>query len=184
MIRSTPPRPRRKGGIGRPPQPRALLKIRGTFRSDRHDSAGEPQAEGDLATRPPPEWMTASQREFWTETLLDAPKDVLRRIDWALFAGYVETWDRYTRLVRAQQRLDAATEVPFLIKGASGPHISPYLRQMDRCLLLLARYGGEMGFTPAGRARLAVARLQDEDAAANDWAALRQLRLVHDRDKE
>jgi P27 family predicted phage terminase small subunit len=162
----------------------SLLRIQGTLRPVRHADIAEPEAAGDLATKPPPEWMTASQREFWTETLLDAPKDVLRRIDWAMFAGYVETWDRYVRLIQAQQRLDAATEVPFLIKGASGPHISPYLRQMDRCLLLLARYGGEMGFTPAGRARLAVARLEDEDAAANDWAALRQLRLVHDRDKE
>lgn len=176
MIRSTPPKPRRKGGIGRPPKPVALLKIQGTFHPSRLP-AGEPQAVGDLATRPPPEWMTASMRDFWTETLVDAPKDILRRIDWALFAGYVETWDRYTRLVRAQQRLDAGLDLPFLVKTNSGPTISPYLRQMDRCLLLLARYSGEMGFTPAGRARLAVAKAQDEDDAG-DWAALRRLRVV------
>jgi P27 family predicted phage terminase small subunit len=177
MAQSSRPTSRRKGGIGRPPKPVALLKIQGTFQPIRRQG-DEPQAVGDLATKAPPDWMTPSMRDFWTETLVDAPKDILRRIDWALFAGYVETWDRYTRLVRAQQRLDAATEVPFLIKGASGPHISPYLRQMDRCLLLLARYGGEMGFTPAGRARLAVARLQDEDDDAQSWAALRQLRVI------
>jgi P27 family predicted phage terminase small subunit len=155
----------------------SLLRIQGTLRPVRHADIAEPEAAGDLATKPPPEWMTPSMRDFWTETLIDAPKDILRRIDWALFAGYVELWDRYTRLVQAQQRLDAATEVPYLIKGGSGAVISPFLREMNRCLLLLARYAGEMGFTPAGRARLAVAR-QDEDDAANDWAALRRLRVI------
>lgn len=178
MTRSSPIKRGRSDGGGRRPKPLALLKIQGTFQPVRHGHIAEPQAEGDLATRPPPEWMTASMRDFWTETLVDAPKDILRRIDWSLFCGFVEVWDRYVRLVRAQQRLDAGLDLPFLVKTNSGPTISPYLRQMDRCLLLLARYGGEMGFTPAGRARLAVAKAQDEDDAANDWAALRRLRVV------
>ncbi len=176
----------RKRKSGPRPKPTSLLKIQGTFRPVRHASRDpEVEAPGELAAKVPPEWMTATQREFWTETLLDAPKDILRRIDWAQFAGYVEVWDRYVRLVQAQQRLDKGLALPFLVKGASGaPALSPYLRQMNQCLILLARYAGELGFSPAARAALGRPADDRDDAANDEWTALRKPRLVHDRDKE
>ena len=174
---------RRKSGPK--PKPVALLKMQGTFHPSRHaDRALEVEAPGDLATRPPPEWMTAAQREFWTETLVDAPKDILQRIDWVLLAAYCEVWTRYTRLVKAQQHLDAGLDLPFLVKGSAGPMISPYLRATNQCLVLLARYAGELGFSPAARASLGHPADDREDDGADEWAALRKLRLVHDRDKE
>lgn len=159
--------------------------MQGTFHPSRHAGREvEAEAPGDLATRPPPEWMTATQREFWTETLVDAPQGILRRADWPLFAAYCEVWDRYTRLVQAQQRLDAGLDLPFLVKGSAGPVISPYLRACNQCLVLLVRYAAELGFSPAARAQLGRPADDREDDGADEWAALRKLRLVHDRHKE
>ena len=113
----------------------------------------EPEAEGNLDFKPPPEWLTPAQRDFWCETLLDAPRDLLKRIDWAMFAEYVQTWDRYVTAVLAQRKLDADAPLPFLVKGSNGPVTSPYLRQMNHCIVLLTRLQVEMGFTPVARTR-------------------------------
>ena len=143
----------------------------------------EVEAPGDLASKPPPEWLTTQQKKFWGEALADAPKGLLRRADWAMFVGYVETWDRYTRLVQAQQRLDADLDLPFLVRGSGGPALSPYLRAMNHCLMLLIRIETELGFTPTARVHFG-RREDDQDDAANDeWAALRRLRVI-DGDKE
>lgn len=167
------------------PKPVSVLKMPGTFHPSRHAGREvEVEAPGELSSKPPPEWMTTAQREFWTETLLDAPKDILRRIDWVLFAAYCEVWDRYTRLVKAQQRLDTGLDLPFLVKGSAGPVISPYLRSMNQALILLARYSAELGFSPAARASLGRPADDDRGDRADEWMALRSLRLVHDRDKE
>jgi P27 family predicted phage terminase small subunit len=153
--------------------------MQGTFRPVRHAGREvEVEAPGDLAEKPPPEWMTATQREFWTQTLAYAPKDILRRIDWTLFAGYVEVWDRYVRLVQAQQRLDASLDLPFLVKGSAGPALSPYLRACNQCLVLLARYSAELGFSPAARASLGRPADDRDDDGAAEWSALRKLRVI------
>ena len=130
---------RRKSGPR--PKPVAVHKMQGTFQPVRHAGREvEVEAPGDLAPKPPPEWLSQAARGFWTETLVDAPQGILRRADWPLFAAYCETWDRYTRLVQAQQRLDQDLAMPFLVKGSAGPVISPYLRACNQCLVLLARY--------------------------------------------
>ena len=38
---------------------------------------------GRLRTKTAPSWLTEDQRELWTELLRNAPKDILRRTDWA-----------------------------------------------------------------------------------------------------
>ena len=125
---------RGRGRRGPRPKSAAQHKITGTYQPVRH--AGREvkvEAPGDLASKPPPEWLTTQQKKFWGEALADAPKGLLRRADWAMFVGYVETWDRYTRLVQAQQRLDADLDLPFLVRGSGGPALSPYLRAMNHC---------------------------------------------------
>jgi P27 family predicted phage terminase small subunit len=175
----TPSR-RVKSTRGRPPKPTVLHKIEGTARPHRHDiRMAEPQAEGDLAHKPAPEWLTDSQRELWADLLLDAPRDLLKRIDWSVFANYIEVVDRHARLVQAQQKLDQDQSLPFLVKSKHGPMLSPYLRAINHCVLLMIRMQGEMGFTPAARARLVTAPPEREgDDAANPWNVLRSLRVV------
>ena len=165
---------------GRPPKPTLLHKIEGTARPHRHDvRRAEPEVEGDLAHKPAPDWLTDAQRQLWSDFLLDAPRDVLKRIDWAVFANYIEVVDRHARLIRAQQKLDQGTEMPFLVKAKHGPMLSPYLRAINHCVLLMIRMQGEMGFTPAARARLVTGSPESEDDEASDgWDVLRTLRVV------
>lgn len=155
----------------------ALHKIEGTFQPVRHGGLVEPEAHGDLAAKPPPGWMTSAQRELWAECLLDAPRDLLRRIDWAVFANYIELVDRHAILIRAQQKLNQDLALPFLIKTSSGIAVSPYLRAINQCVLLMTRLQGEMGFTPIARARFARVETEPDEIDAG-WDVLRKLRII------
>ena len=68
--------------------------------------------------------------------------------------------------------------MPFLVKGSAGPVISPYLRACNQCLVLLARYAAELGFSPAARASLGRPADDDRGDGPDEWAALRKLRLI------
>lgn len=172
-------RSRRSGRArgGRPPKPTVLHKIEGTFQPSRHaERSIESKTEGDLALKSVPEWLSESQRALWADILLDAPKEVLRRIDWVLFCNYIELVDRHAHLVQAQRRLNEGEPWPFLIKGQHGLALSPYLRAINHCVLLMTRLQGEMGFTPASRAGLVVP-WPDEDDIDPGWDELRSLRV-------
>ena len=181
---SSPPRINRIGGAGRPPKPIALHKLEGTYQPSRHKGrAGrEPVADGDLDQKPAPSWLTPSQRELWTEVLLDAPRALLRRIDWAVFANYIEVLDRHAQLIQAQQQLNRGQAMPYLVKGPNGfAVLSPYLRAINHCVLLMARLQSEMGFTPAARARFAVINAGEDDPgeeSGTGWDSLRKLRII------
>jgi P27 family predicted phage terminase small subunit len=158
MARTRPPpnhRATRRGG--RPPKPVQLHKIEGTYQPVRHASRGDQlDAPGELSGKRPPGWMNQAQRKLWRELLTDAPAGVLRRIDAALLANYCELRDRYRQLVEAQRQLDRAQPMPFLVKSPTGAALSPYLRAINHCVLLLTRLAAEMGFTLAARAGLPV----------------------------
>lgn len=163
---------------GRPPKPTALLKLQGTLRPY-HASRADPEAPGDLAHKPAPEWMTAAQRDLWAEILLDAPADLLRRIDWVVFANYIEIVDRHAKAVLAQRKLDEGQALPFLVKRKDGPAISPYLRVINHCVLIMRNLQGEMGFTPQARSRFKLSDHKEPDAdAGTGWELLRSLRVV------
>jgi phage terminase small subunit len=50
--------------------------------------------------------------------------------------------------------------MPLLTMSAQGnPSVSPYLQIMQRCTLLMARLGSEMGFSPSSRVSLGVPAL-------------------------
>jgi len=166
---------------GRRPKPVKLHKLQGTFNVTRHRGRIEPQASGDLSSKPPPDFFTDTQRELWTDALLDAPAGVLARIDWGLLVAYIETLDRYFRAIEAQRALDRGQQLPFLTKGKNGPITSPFIRIMNHCIALNARLAAEMGFTPSGRARIGALRgIADEapQAADDAWAQMRQFRLI------
>jgi hypothetical protein len=139
---SKPPRIRNAGNRGgRPPKPVQLHKIEGTYQPVRHAGRGDRlEAPGELSGKRPPIWMDDAQRKLWREVLADAPRGVLRRIDAVLFANYIELLDRYRRLVAAQRQLDRAQPMPFLVKGHDGVAVSPYLRPLNHCVLLLTRW--------------------------------------------
>jgi P27 family predicted phage terminase small subunit len=163
---------------GRPVKPTVLHKLEGTTRSY-HASRADPEAVGDLAHKPAPEWMTEAQKELWAEVLLDAPKNLLRRIDWVVFANYIEIVDRHAKAVQAQRKLDEGQPLPFLVKHKDGPGISPYIRVINHCVLIMRNLQGEMGFTPQARARFKVPDSREPNVdEGTGWELLRSLRVV------
>jgi P27 family predicted phage terminase small subunit len=167
---------------GQPPKPTAVHKLEGTLRPY-HGQRRDPVAPGSLSTKSPPTWMSDTQREMWMETLLDAPRDVLARIDWQMFASYIELADRHQRAVLAQRKLDDGQALPFLTKRKGGVGTSPYIRIINNTVLLMARLQSEMGFTPVARARLLRAPGDDPDNDPNTgWALLDSLRVIDMQD--
>jgi P27 family predicted phage terminase small subunit len=179
MARTRPPRNQRASRRGgRPPKPVQLHKIEGTYQPVRHAGRGDQlEAPGELSGKRPPAWMDDAQRKLWRALLTDAPAGVLRRIDAALLANYVELLSRYRQLVEAQRQLDRAQPMPFLVKSPSGATLSPYLRAINHCVLLLTRLAAEMGFTPAARAGLPVAGAADS-ADDDGWNKLGRLLVI------
>jgi hypothetical protein len=164
---------------GRPPKPTALLKLQGTFRKHRHANRKDDiVALPELRGLPPPIDMPPAQAEIWTDILSRTPPGMAARLDYELFRRYVELLDRYHRARDAQAELDRNNKLPLLIETPQGLQISPYVREMDKLVLLLTRLQHELGYTPAGRAR---ASWSDADEAElnETWGELRKpLRIV------
>ena len=178
----SPPKPPRLQSAGsrrgRPPKPALVHQVEGTWQPSRHGAApGELGAPGELSGKRPPAWMNDAQRKLWHEVLRDAPPGLLRRVDWALLANYIELLNRHAQAVEAQRQLDRSQPLPFLVKGKDGPALSPYLRIINHCVLLMTRLQGEMGFTPVARARFRD-RESEPDEEDVGWASLGRLRVV------
>lgn len=149
---------------GRPPKPVQIHRLEGTYRPDRHSERAEPVAAGLLAQMQPPAWMTERQREIWGEIIADAPYGILRRIDRQLLVNYVELVARHERAVIAQRQVDDAAETAALLSRNGG--ISPYLKIINHCVMLMAKLQTEMGFTPTARASLGMASLPTREEPA------------------
>jgi len=170
---------------GRPPKPAALHRLEGTFQAVRHShrAASESQAPGDLTDMEPPEWMDAEHRAEWHRVLVDVPPGLLRRLDWNLFAAYIETVIRYREVIAGSRKLNNRA-LPYLLKkkGKDGQpdsiEVSPYVILIDRVLDRMLRLAGELGFTPVARARIATGDgVPDDGAQAEDWGAF-PLRVI------
>jgi P27 family predicted phage terminase small subunit len=161
---------------GRKPVPTELHGIRGTKRTTRHvrDRAGEPIATGSLDA--PPEWLTERQKEGWHYAIEHAPQGLLKPIDRAVLAIWVEAEDRHRTAAIKQAELDRGAQLPLLLKTKEGTIVvSPYIRVMTVAAALMLKAGSEMGFSPAARPRLA-AGAQDP---ADDHSPWTQLKVIH-----
>jgi phage terminase small subunit len=140
---------------GRPPKPLSLHRLQGTYNATRHGArAHEPRAPGELAEEPPA-WMNERQQRIWRETLADAPKGILRRVDRQMFTEYVGLVDIVTEAQRAQNKLE-------LLDAEGRPQV--YLRVIRQTVEVLCKLRGEMGFSPVSRTRLGTAAAPAEEA--------------------
>ena len=162
---------------GRKPKPTVLHELHGTLNSTRHAGrANEPEAIGDLASEPP-DWMTDAQQDGWRFVMKHAPKGVLKAIDRAVLAVWVEAEDRYRTAARQQALLDRGAKLPLLTKAKDGTAVaSPYLSIMNRAAGVLIKCSSELGFTPAARPRLSIPPEQEAAIKPEDkWQRLRVL---------
>jgi P27 family predicted phage terminase small subunit len=93
----------------------------------------------------------------------NAPRDVLKKIDKAVLAGFIVAADTHRRASIA------AAQTELLVKSPTQglPLQNPYLPIVNRQMVMMTRAASELGFTPSSRARI------DAGAAptpvASDW---------------
>ena len=125
-----------------------------------------------LADTKAPWWLNARQKRIWKRTLENAPKGVLKRIDWEVFAEYCVMVDTFTLAQRKQNKLD-------LLDGAGQP--SSYLRIVRQTVELLTKLRAELGFSPVARVRLGTPAVKVEEA--DEWGNLQRVPLRGEKTK-
>jgi hypothetical protein len=76
-------------------------------------------------------------RKAWFDTLPDAPRNLLDWIDIQAFATYVEFIVRHREAVLTQRQLDHSNSLHHYCKAEHGHVILPYVRIIDRCIILM-----------------------------------------------
>lgn len=97
-----------------------------------------------------PEWLTAEQKLDWQYAIENAPKDVLKRIDKSVLAGFIVAADTHRKASIEAGRSGLLIKSPTL----GVPIQNPYLPIMNRQMMLMLRAASELGFTPSARARI------------------------------
>ena len=134
---------------GRRPLPTIIKKTKGTLQKCRTPER-EPTPAGFLGE--PPEQLSPGAREQWRHAIACAPPGLLTPLDANTLAAWAVAADLFWR---AQEGL---AKTGILVKSPSGyPMQSPYLPIINKQMQLMSRAAAEMGFTPASRARVAVA---------------------------
>jgi P27 family predicted phage terminase small subunit len=98
----------------------------------------------------PPEWLTAEQKTEWAYTLENAPREILRRIDKAVLAGFIVAEDTHRKACVAMAQSQLLVKSP----KQELPMQNPYLAIINRQMVLMIRAASELGFTPCSRARI------------------------------
>ena len=160
---------------GRKPKPTDLHALHGTLNATRHKAReAEPKPAGSLLSEPPA-WMTESQQAGWRYAVECAPRGLLKRIDQAVLAVWVEAENRHRVAAQAQARLDKNSNLPLLTKSKDGSiAASPYLGIMNSAATTMLKAGSELGFSPASRPRIPT-EPEKNDAPTSPWAKLKVL---------
>ena len=133
---------------GRQKMPTALRLLRLDGKRAEKLAKRQIPTPGGLDT--PPDWMTPDQKEAWKYAVENAPRDVLKRIDKAVLAGFIVAEDTYRRASIAMQQSQLLVKSP----KQELPMQNPYLPIVNRQYLLVIRGASELGFTPCSRARI------------------------------
>jgi P27 family predicted phage terminase small subunit len=139
-----------KGGSR--PKITALKKLHGSTEPINH---AEPIPDGDLADDPMagcPAHFTADQRAAWEYAVRNSPPGMLKRIDQSV----LEVWCVVHCLHRAAT--EAQSKCGLLAQNGVQVVPSPLLAIINRTSLALMKAASELGFSPASRPRLHVAK--------------------------
>lgn len=112
----------------------------------------------------PPEWLTDEQKKEWNYAIENAPREVLRKIDKTVLAGYIVAADTHRRASIAMQQAQLLVKSP----KQNLPQQNPYLPIVNRQMVLMIRGASELGFTPCSRARIDAAKTL-ENPQGGDW---------------
>ena len=141
--------------------PTALRVLRMTSKKAEKLLAKQVPTPGPLTD--PPDWLTADQKADWQYAIQNAPREVLKRIDKAVLAGFIVAQDTHRRAAVAMASLQLLVKSPKL----ELPMQNPYLPIVNRQFVLMVRAASELGFTPCARARIDAGNVPM--APAGDW---------------
>lgn len=110
-----------------------------------------------------PDWLTDDQKTDWVYAIENAPRDVLRRADKAVLAGFIVAQDTHRKAARAMAQSQLLVKSPNL----QLPIQNPYLPIVNRQMVLMIRAAAELGFTPCSRARIDAGNVPV--SPAGDW---------------
>jgi len=111
----------------------------------------------------PPDWLTPEQMREWNYVIDNAPRNVLKRIDKAVLAGFIVAHDTHRKACIAMAQTELLVKSP--TQGL--PLQNPYLPIVNRQMLLMTRVASELGFTPCSRARIDASAVPTREAS--DW---------------
>ena len=60
----------------------------------------------------PPDWLTPEQKEEWRYAIENAPRNVLKKIDKAVLAGFIVAQDTHHKASVATRRRDCRRRIP------------------------------------------------------------------------
>ena len=146
---------------GRHAKPTELKVLRMTAKEAEKLVKKQTPAPGPLLD--PPDWLTDDQKADWKYAIENAPRDVLRRIDKGVLAGFIVAQDTHRK---AAQSL-AASQLLVKSPNLQLPIQNPYLPIVNRQMLLMIRAASELGFTPCSRARIDAGNAPVE--SVGDW---------------
>jgi P27 family predicted phage terminase small subunit len=136
------------GQVGRPRQPTASLKLRGTFRTDRR-SVAEP--EPTVIIPDMPKFLKGEARREWNRiTVLLAARHCLTEWDRSMLAAYCNEWAMYVYLSRQCYKAEHAVEPT----RANNSMLSGKLLARKMALKNCMAIATEFGLTPSSRSRI------------------------------
>ncbi len=150
--------------MARPRKPTAVKKLQGTLQPCRTNQ-NEPNPQIPLQQIEPPRHLSTIAKNAWRFALSQAPTELLTSLDFATFEQWCIT---YAELVEVQKVLKREG-LTFLNEdtGLSMPH--PLIKTQMFLQDTLRRYMTEMGFTPASRSKISIAK---QDEKNNDFLDL------------
>ena len=141
---------------GRKPAPRNLLKLRGSYREDRH-GGGEAEFTGDVQ---PPAWLQGEGLEEWRRLAGDLEAAGL------LTAGDVQSFAAYCNAVAEHaEALRHIRENGSVVTGPNGGELlSQWVPIMRKAREQIIKIGGEFGLTPSSRRNVPIDATRKPDA--------------------
>lgn len=133
---------------GRKPVPTTLRELHGNPRM-KALPRNEPVPVGELGD--PPEWFSVEQKQGWDWALTNSPPGMLKLVDRGSLITWVVAEDLHRQACIQQAKVGLLIKAP--VTGALVQ--SPFLPIINRQALIMLKAGGELGFTPVSRPRLA-----------------------------
>jgi len=131
---------------GRPRTPTVELNRRGSWRAK--DREGEPQYETAIPTSP--DLLDADAQAEWDRIVPELEQHgLITAVDRAALAAYCAAYSRWA----AAERIIAAEGI--LTEGAHGGKVKhPAVSVANEAMMMISRFCGEFGLTPASRSRV------------------------------